>query len=93
MYRVVLVCSGIPESSGAEAASDITAEFQQQRTWHSNAFCTWDGALLTLQADNDFDRDGLALADEFSDAVSAYVSGQFHYEIHVESVTEVPGVP
>jgi len=68
-------------------------EFQQHRTWHSNALCIWDGVLLTLQADNDFDKDGLALADEFSDAISAYVSGQFDSEIHVKSVTEVLNVP
>jgi len=31
--------------------------------------------MLILVADNDYDRDGEALADEFSDTVAAYTPG------------------
>ena len=90
MYRVVLACHEIPESAGAEAATDITTEFAEHHPWHSNVTCTWVGSRLILQADNDFDSDGLALMDEFSDAISAYIAEPFDGEIKVESITEAP---
>ena len=90
MYRVVLACYGIPESAGAEAATDITTEFAENRPWHSNVSCNWDGSRLILQADNDFDSDGLALMDEFSDCISAYIAELFDGEIKVESITKAP---
>ena len=90
MYRIVLACYGVPESAGAEAAADITAEFSENRSWHSNVTCTWDGSRLVLQAENDFDSDGLALIDEFSDCTAAYIKELFDGEIKVESITHVP---
>ena len=89
MYRIVVVCYGVPKSAGAEAATDITAEFLQHHPWHSNAICTWDGERLILQADNDYDPEGLALLDEFSDNISAFISELFDGEIKVESITRV----
>ena len=85
MYRVVLACHGLPESSGAEAAIDITKEFTDHRPWHVNVICSWDGQRLVLQADNDFDSNGLALLDEFSDCIAAYLV-PFDGRITVESV-------
>ena len=38
------------------------------------SICTWDGERLILQADNDYDPEGLALLDEFSDNISAFIS-------------------
>jgi hypothetical protein len=70
MYRIILACNGVPAHVGAEAASDITEEFTH-RPWHQNVRCEWDGSRLVLQVDNDFDSNGLALRDEFSDAISA----------------------
>jgi hypothetical protein len=90
MYRIVLACYGVPESAGAEAAADITTEFADHRKWHSNVICTWDGTRLVLQADNDFDSNGLALLDEFSDCTAAYIKELFDGEIKVESITQVP---
>ena len=90
MYRIVLACYGVPESAGAEAATDITAEFSDHRPWHSNVSCTWDGSRLLLQADNDIDSDGLALMDEFSDCISAYIKELFDGEIKLESITQAP---
>jgi hypothetical protein len=70
------------------AARDITKEFKH-RPWHVNATCTWDGSQLVLQADNDFDSDGLALRDEFFDAVSACITEGFDGELNLISVTEI----
>src|SRR4051794_30524061 len=64
MYRIVLACSGVPADVGPSAARDITEEFTH-RPWHKNVRCQWDGSRLVLQADNDFDSNGLALLDEF----------------------------
>jgi hypothetical protein len=87
MFRVVLSCGGIPTESGPEAAADITKEFVEHRPWHKNASCVWDGSRLVLAAVNDYDPDGQALLDEFSDCISAYVAGNFDSDIRVESVT------
>jgi len=65
---------------------DITEEFTH-RPWHQNVQCSWDGSRLTLQADNDFDADGSALADEFSDAIAACIAEGFDGSITVDSVT------
>jgi len=89
MFRIVLACSGIPSAAGAEAASDIAAEFRNHRQWHENVACTWDGRTLRLQADNDFDSDGLAVTDELSDCLSAYVAEPFDGDIAVESIRDV----
>jgi hypothetical protein len=89
MYRVVLACGGISKSAGAEAATDIAKEFAEHRQWHTNVSCTWDGSRLILSADNDYDRNGLALMDEFSDCLAAYLAEGFDGEIRIESITEV----
>ena len=44
------------------------------------------GSRLILQADNDFDPNGLALQDEFSDAISASLTDGFDGDIDVVSV-------
>lgn len=90
MYRVVLACSGVPKHVGAAAAVDITEEFTH-RPWQEKARCTWDGLVLRLQADNDFDENGAALIDEFSDAIATCIADGFDGSITVESVTVLPG--
>lgn len=85
MYRVTLACNGVPVESGNQAAIDI-AELFKQRPWHQNVLCKWDGASLILQAENDYDDRGLALADEFSDLIAACVSGGFDGDIKILSV-------
>jgi hypothetical protein len=87
MYRVVLVCTGVPGDAGEAGARDITEEFAQ-RPWHQNATCVWDGSQLILQAENDFDENGLALSDEFSDSISAYIGGGFVGDLKILSIQE-----
>lgn len=85
MYQIVLACDGIPSSIAADAARAITEEFTH-RSWHRNVRCEWDGARLVLRAENDFDSDGRALLDEFSDAISACFERGFDGDIKVVSV-------
>lgn len=89
MYRIVLVCKGVPTRAGPAGARDITEEFRH-RPWHRNVSCEWDGSQLILKADNDFDSNGLALRDEFSDAISACIEEGFDGGIDIVSVSPVP---
>jgi hypothetical protein len=89
MYRVILACACVTPDAGPTAARDITEDFTH-RPWHSNAKCEWDGSRLILQADNDFDSNGLALLDEFSDAISAYIREPIDGDIEIVSVTVLP---
>jgi len=86
MYRIVLACDGVPTHAGPAGALDIAEEFTH-RPWHKNVKCDWDGVRLVLQADNDFDSDGLALRDEFSDAISACIREPFDGNIEIVSAT------
>ncbi len=74
MYRVVIACQGIPERLGAESANDIQQHFATERHHHQNVRCSFDKNELTLTAENDFDKDGLALQDEFSDCICAFLT-------------------
>jgi len=89
IYRAVLVCDGVPKGAGSEAAIDIAKEFAEHRKWHANVTCAWDGSRLTLTAENDHDPKGLALLDEFSDCLSAYMAGRFDGNLKVKSIDEV----
>jgi len=89
MYRLVLVCSGIPIGEGPEAARDITIEFARHRTHHSNAVCSYADGKLTLVAENNFDPNGLALMDEFSDCLSAYIAKPFDGDLTVQSIARL----
>jgi hypothetical protein len=88
MYRIVLACKGVPIHAGAVGARDISNEFTH-RPQHQNVTCVWDGSQLILQAENDFDSNGLALVDEFSDAISACIKGGFDGNIEILSIQEV----
>jgi hypothetical protein len=89
MYRIVLACKGVPANVGAEGARNITEEFSH-RPWHKNASCVSDGSQLILSADNDFDSNGLALVDEFSDAISTCIDGGFDGDLAIVSIHELP---
>jgi hypothetical protein len=87
IYRVVLRCKGVPDDEGDVAARDITQHFAEDRPHHSNVSCSFENGTLILVAENDFDPKGLALMDEFSDCISAFVSKGFGGDISVESAT------
>jgi hypothetical protein len=92
MFRIVLTCDGVPRDVGAQAATDITKEFTH-RPWHQNAECQWDGERLTLCAENDFDSNGEALADEFSDAIAACIAPGFDGSISKIAVVKLHDMP
>ena len=87
-YRIELICDGVPASAGSDAAIDIKEEFGL-RPWHENVQCEWNGVALLLTAENDYDSDGRALMDEFSDAISACIAEGFDGDIRVASVKEL----
>jgi hypothetical protein len=49
--------------------------------------CAWDGSQRILQAENDFDSNGLALSNEFSDEIAAWIRGGFDDGMKIVSVT------
>ena len=85
MYRVILACDGVPAAEGAEAAIDIERAFREHRSHHQNVSCRFVDGKLVLEAENDFDADGLALMDEFSDCISAYVATPFDGDMKLVS--------
>jgi len=88
MFRVKVSCEGITQAAWPGAISDVKQEFAS-RVWHQIVDCRWVGDRLILVADNDYDSDGEALADEFSDTVAAYAPGTFGYRVTIQSVTTV----
>ena len=87
-FRVVLACDGVPAHLGQQGAADITEEFSHRES-NENTRCDWDGSSLILQAENDYDEDGKALIDEFSDAIAACISEPFDSDITVRSITRL----
>lgn len=88
MFRVRVICKGLTQDEGASVPADILEEFTH-RPWHTNVRSEWDGEVLWLEAENDYDADGMALLDEFSDAVVACVSAKGTISFAVQSVREV----
>jgi len=87
-YHATLTCSGLTDAEAASAPANIIEEFRH-RPWHQNVTCRWDGQLLWLEAENDYDPDGRALLDEFSDAVVACVSASGTIRIEIVLVERV----
>jgi hypothetical protein len=88
MFKVRVSCRGLLHEEAVSAPKDVLEEFSH-RPWHTNVRCEWDGGSLWLEAQNDYDADGLALLDEFSDAVVACVSASGTISFAVESVQEL----
>jgi len=88
-YHAILTCSGLTDAEAASAPADILEEFGH-RPWHQNVNCRWNGQLLWLEADNDYDSDGKALLDEFRDAVIACVNTSGTIQFEIVSVESVP---
>ena len=88
MNKARVSCKGLSHDEGAPAPEDILEEFVH-RPWHKNVRCEWDGVSLWLEAENDFDANGMALLDEFSDAVVACINARGTIRFAVESAGEV----
>jgi hypothetical protein len=91
MFKITVSCRGISEQSALAGLTDITDEFAN-RPWHQNISCRWENDCIILEAQNDFDAEGKALLDEFSDAVCACMPiEQMPISFSIESVHEVSG--
>ena len=88
MYRITLASNCVNAECAEAAARHITEEFTL-RPWHKNVRCEWDGSRLLLHAENDYDANGFALVDEFSDAITACIGGPLDGDIEVLSVAKV----
>ena len=88
VFRVSVVCESIEPESWPDAPSDVAEEFAA-RDWQKIIDCRWDGSTLVLVAENDYDHNGEALADEFSDTVAAYAPGASGYGIRVLAAATV----
>lgn len=86
MFRITLICHGLPAACGEQAARDIAGEFASHRRWHKQVRCEWDGTKLILTSENDFDADGKATLHEFGDSIVAYIADPGRYNLSVESV-------
>jgi hypothetical protein len=85
MFRVSVACEGIPPHGWSSAFADVKSEFSK-RWWHHFVHCSWEGDALILVVDNEYDNNGAAVADEFSDTVAAYAPGTPGYRVRVLSV-------
>jgi hypothetical protein len=91
MFRVSVACEGVPPNAWPDALADVESEFSK-RTWDHIVLCGWEGSALILVVDNDYDKDGTAVADEFSDTVAAYAPGTPGYRVRVLSVVTLSDV-
>jgi hypothetical protein len=73
MFKITMRAGGVSSDIGHSAAADIEQEFREHRPWHEQVSFTFANGTLTLIAFNEVDRGGLALSDEFSDCISAYI--------------------
>ena len=90
MFEIIVSCKGLPESVALGAIDDILEEFTE-RPWHRDVTCWWKSSMLFLRANNDYDQDGMALSEEFSDVVCACTPIQDEIIIAVVSVSKFPG--
>jgi hypothetical protein len=89
MFRVTLACDGVPAGVGPSAACDIQREFGEHRQHHTNVVCTFTNGKLVLTAENNFDPNGVALMDEFSDCISASIAERFDRDIRLVNATTI----
>ena len=95
MIRIVLICGGVPEAEGRQAAIDIADEFNRDRSpRYVNASCRFESGKLILSCDNDgWDAEGRNLMDEFSDCLSAYVATPFGGDLRLDSAIDLSRRP
>lgn len=88
MYRTTVICMGLTEAEAREAVADMLSEFEQ-RPWQLDVACEWRDGVLRLSAQNEVDSTGMALLDEFGDAVVAYINYAGEVRMTVESVVKL----
>ena len=86
-YRATLICKGLTDAEGAAAVDDILEEFRA-RPWHTDVSCAWLDGSLRLSASNDYDHDGMALLDEYWDAIHICINYTSAINVSVVEVTK-----
>ncbi|WP_234086317.1 hypothetical protein [Azonexus sp. R2A61] len=76
------------ETEGRGAISDLLEEFSH-RPWHTDAAFKWKEGTLRFLATNDFDKNGMALLDEYGDAINACINYSGNIHLEVEPVRDV----
>ena len=89
IYRVVLECTGVNSEEGPTAARDIEQNFREARPHHQNVTCEYINGSFIVSAENDFDPKGLALTDEISDLISAFMRHADCEDIILRSSTTI----
>jgi hypothetical protein len=87
-YHATLTCDGLTEAEGASALMCVSDEFKN-RPWQQNVVCRWENDVLYLEADNDCDKEGKALLDEFRDVVISCVRTSGEIKFNIVSVRRV----
>ena len=90
MFRIVLECDAAKLSVqiAEQVVIDIAEEFAH-RPWQTNVRCTWASRCVRLETQNDYDSQGLATRDEFSDALAACIAMYARVgDIRIVSITE-----
>ena len=88
MYLATVICRGLTDTEAHEAVTDMLSEFKQP-PWQLEVACEWRDGLLRLSAQNEVDSTGMALLDEFGDAVTAYINYAGEISTEVESVVKL----
>ncbi|OWQ85733.1 hypothetical protein CDN99_21910 [Roseateles aquatilis] len=88
-HRITVACEGLTDVEGTAAVADVLDEFKA-RPWHIDISCVWSNGRLTLSASNDYDAGGMALLDEFGDAIHACVDYSNRIKLAVVAVEEEP---
>jgi hypothetical protein len=84
-YEVTLRCCGPNLENAATVVRDILDGFKE-RPWHENVRLEWTGECLVLRVENDFDDDGNALQDEFSDELSGATAADWQGNLQIVAV-------
>lgn len=88
MFRSTVVCRGLSSEEARDAVADMLAEFEH-RPWQEKVTCEWSDGVLRLSAQSEDDESGLALHDEFWDAVHANINYAGSIRVEVESVVKL----
>jgi hypothetical protein len=74
MYRIVLVCYGLPASIGEQTAREVAADFAELGEFCPVAECEWKGGDVILRVETD-DQDGILTLDYFRKCIEASSAG------------------
>ena len=81
-----MFCAGLTEEEGSAAPPEILWDFQD-RPWHTNLQCTWNGSELVLVVENELDSEGLTTLNDFNEACYARINFSGFIRCAIDSIT------